>query len=379
MSREVYAAARTVAPRVEAYFARRHDELSRRGAGALAPLPDAGTIEALIDRAFWTSLRREEGFIPKISLSFVSPADSPHALIFERPLSLDSSVLTRVAPAVERPGIHLGVWRQQGELCVWGVTRKVPVLCFVVEVAAPGLLVIKHHSGEESGKFINVAVLEGDQIKVVDERGTSVSDRPSLLGPLLGFDSAPSWIHSFNIFVELAVSMRAHGRGGALLIVPSGANAWRESILQPVPYGASPPFSELTRLSREVSADKNAGSWQEALKAAIDAVAGLTAVDGAVVLTDRYELLGFGAKISRRKGASRIDQVLVTEPIEGRTAVLAHPEQLGGTRHLSAAQFVQDQRDAVALVASQDGRFTLFEWSPSETMVRAHRVEALLL
>ena len=55
------------------------------------------------------------------------------------------------------------------------------------------------------------------------------------------------------------------------------------------------------------------------------------------------------------------------------------PTQLGGTRHLSAAQFVHDQRDSIALVASQDGRFTIFKWSPSEDMVHAHRVEALLI
>jgi hypothetical protein len=46
---------------------------------------------------------------------------------------------------------------------------------------------------------------------------------------------------------------------------------------------------------------------------------------------------------------------------------------------LSAAQFVFDQRDASALVASQDGRFTIFQWSPCDEMVHAHRVEALLL
>jgi hypothetical protein len=40
---------------------------------------------------------------------------------------------------------------------------------------------------------------------------------------------------------------------------------------------------------------------------------------------------------------------------------------------------VQDQRDAVALVASQDGRFTVFTWSASRDVVLAHRVEALLL
>jgi hypothetical protein len=55
------------------------------------------------------------------------------------------------------------------------------------------------------------------------------------------------------------------------------------------------------------------------------------------------------------------------------------PSQLGGTRHLSAAQFAYDQRDALALVASQDGRFTAFAWSPSEEIVRAHRIESLLL
>ena len=40
-------------------------------------------------------------------------------------------------------------------------------------------------------------------------------------------------------------------------------------------------------------------------------------------------------------------------------------------RHLAAAQFVHDQRDAVALVASQDGFFTLFAWSVELAMVHA--------
>jgi len=97
------------------------------------------------------------------------------------------------------------------------------------------------------------------------------------------------------------------------------------------------------------------------------------------VLTKQYELLAFGAKIARRKGSPQIEQVTVTEPVEGNVALTVHPTQLGGTRHLSAAQFVHDQRDAVALVASQDGRFTVFAWSACEEMVHAHRVETLLL
>ena len=63
----------------------------------------------------------------------------------------------------------------------------------------------------------------------------------------------------------------------------------------------------------------------------------------------------------------------------GVPAAVVHATQLGGTRHLSAAQFAQDQRDAVALVASQDGRFTIFAWSSDEATLRARRVETLLL
>ncbi len=378
MKRETYPAARIISPKVQAYFARHAADARHRGQGR-ATVPDAETIEAIIDAAFWASLRREEGYTPRISLAFLAPEETAHPLKFERPLPLHPASLTRVAPAVERPGIHLGVWRKHDELSVWGTTREIPSLCFVLEVAAPGLLVIKHHSVEVSGKFVNVAVLEGDQIKWVDEHAAEVPDCPELMTSLLGFDSPASWVHSVNVLVQLAVSMRAHARGGLLLVVPAATESWLESIAAPMPYGVSPPFSQLTHLSREVPPETSRRVWQEAVSRTVEGIAGLTAVDGAVVMTDLYELLGFGAKITRRKGWDRVERVAVTEPIEGGAAVVVHPEQLGGTRHQSAAQFVHDQRDAVALVASQDGRFTIFEWSLAEAMVHAHRIEALLL
>ena len=94
--------------------------------------------------------------------------------------------------------------------------------------------------------------------------------------------------------------------------------------------------------------------WQDSVGRVIDAVAGMTAVDGATVMTDRFDLLAFGAKITRRDGRPQVEQLTVTEPIEGGVAAVVHPTELGGTRHLSAAQFVQDQHDATAFVASQE-------------------------
>ena len=148
-------------------------------------------------------------------------------------------------------------------------------------------------------------------------------------------------------------------------------------MVRPISYVVAPHFGELADLMRDPSDHRRV--WQEALATAVDTIAGLTAVDGATIITDDYDLLAFGAKISRREGSARVEAVTVTEPIEGTVATTLNPSELGGTRHLSAAQFVHDQPDAVALVASQDGRFTIFAWSPCETMVHAHRVEALLL
>ncbi len=380
MSDPGYPAARAVAPRILAHFVRHSAAPAAAQGVGHAAVPDAGEIEAIIDAAFWASLRREEGYVPRISLALLPPEIAPHPLRFERPLPLNPAVLVRVAPAVERPGIHLGVWRNaSGDLRVWGTTRTVPVSSFVLEVSAPGLLVIKHHT-RDGGKFVNVAVLEGDQVKVIDEQASTLPDCPSLLSSLLGFDTRDAGrSQPLNVLVSLAVSMRAHGRGGSLLVVPSENEQWRDSIVKPISYSIAPPFIELGALLQQQHDLADDRRWQDALDDTIQVLAGLTAVDGATVLSDRHELMAFGAKITRRDGAPSVEQITVTEPIEGSDALIVHPTRLGGTRHLSAAQFVSDQHEALALVASQDGRFTVFAWSPCEQMVHAHRVESLLL
>lgn len=372
MTSPTYPAANLVADAVQGHFAR-HISAARTTHNTIGDVPPQHAIAAIIDAAFWASLRREEGQAPKISLAFLPPEQARHPLLFGSRLPLAPAVLSKVAPAVERPGIHLGVWHDGEEFFVWGTTREVPAFCLVVEVVASGLIVVKHRS-EPFGKFVNVAVLEGDQIKIVDE-GVSrmIPDCPALITTLTGAIDHQSASGVTTVLIQLAASMRQHGRGGALLVVPSGTESWRESIVTPVLYGIDPPYSELAALVGVKHADP------DDLKREVDAIAGLTAVDGATIINDRYDLLAFGAKIARRRGSAQVENVNVTEPVEGSTPTRATPSQLGGTRHLSAAQFVHDQHDAMALVASQDGRFTIFKWSQREQHVHAHRVDALLL
>jgi hypothetical protein len=373
-----YTAAQPAADRIYR-LSTSHSARHRSSSPHTATLPDTSTLAALIDAAFWTSLRREEGYIPRISLAFVAPAQVGDAVSFATSFSLGPKDLTKVAPAVERTGLHLGVWPQQDELRVWGITRNLPPFSLVLEVVLPGLLVVKQSPSEESGKFINIAMLQGDEIKIIDPQAEISPGYPSLLASLLRSESQYTTGSAVNILLQLAVSMRAHGRGGMLLVVPARSETWAESILQPITYSVVPSFSGLADLMRTDAKDKPSRPWEDALGRAVDGIAGLTAVDGATLITAEYELLAFGAKIVRRKGWSQVAQVIVTEPIEGGIPMIAEPAQLGGTRHLSAAQFVHDQHDAIALVASQDGQFTVFAWSSSDERLHAHRIDALLL
>ena len=368
-----------MAATVETHFARHLVEARRRGEEKLAPAPDARAIETIIDACFWASFRPEEGRFPKISLAFLSPEQAGRPLMLEDRLPLTPAVLTKLAPAVERPGIHLGVWRDENDLYVWGATRTIPSLGFVLEDVEPGQLVIKHRRIDGFGKFANVAVLKGEQVKIVDEQGASLPDCPDLLEALRPFTAPATWDDSVNVLVQMAASMRAHGHGGTLLVVPQAQEEWRTSIVHPIFYSVAPPFSKLANLIRKGPAPETENEWQSSLRSAVETIAGLTAVDGATVITNQFEVLAFGAKIMRSASRALVEQMVLTEPVVGNQAEVVPPVQHGGTRHLSAAQFIHDQREALALVASQDGRFTVFAWSPCEEMVHAHRVDVLLL
>ena len=78
MSELAYPPATAVAGRLEQHFAQQDG----------VPAPDAGAIAAVIDAAFWASLRREEGYAARLSLALLAPEHVGAPLRFERPLPL---------------------------------------------------------------------------------------------------------------------------------------------------------------------------------------------------------------------------------------------------------------------------------------------------
>ena len=356
--------ARAVAPRLHQHFVMFTD--------AVVPEPDE--IEQLLHAAFWTSVRREERRFPTITLAYLDPDPTQSAMAFAKPVALQPATLAKVSPAVVRAGIHLGVGRIDGKLMVWGATRRLPPGTFVLEVLQPAFIVVKRSS--EKGKYDNVAIIDGDQVRFIGD-GSARRRAPPAIIDLLGLHSVSAMADPGNVTIQLATSMRAHTRGGMLLIVPASSSSWRNSVVAPLVYEVTPPFRELSKLLEQRFDAADELLWRERIRRAVETIAGVTAVDGATIIDSNYDLLAFGAKLGRQ--GKPVSDIMLVDITGDDEPVLTSASVLGGTRHLSAAQFVHDHADVLALVASEAGHFTAFAKSESDERVWAYRVEALLL
>jgi hypothetical protein len=97
--------------------------------------------------------------------------------------------------------------------------------------------------------------------------------------------------------------------------------------------------------------DWNQRNYEDTARDAARFIASLTAVDGAVVLTDQLRIIGFGAEVRVSSGT---DTVHVAEDAEGENLSQA-PFTGFGTRHRSSFRFVESMEPAVAFIFSQDG------------------------
>ncbi len=86
----------------------------------------------------------------------------------------------------------------------------------------------------------------------------------------------------------------------ALLVVPQKSQECVESVVLPLPYSVSPPFTRLTELIQQsagIPVQKLNQDFFQDLKFAIKGISRLTTADGATIISDQYELLAFGAKL----------------------------------------------------------------------------------
>lgn len=93
-------------------------------------------------------------------------------------------------------------------------------------------------------------------------------------------------------------------------------------------------------------------SCEDAARDAARFIASLTAVDGAVVLTDTLRIIGFGAEVTASfSGGDTVHVAHTSEADETKEVRFAEY----GTRHRSAFRFVASMEPSVGFVMSQDG------------------------
>lgn len=342
--------------------------------------PSRGELALLIEICFWASMLKEEGRPAAFSIIFLPPSEAFEPLIFHRPLPFTQEQIAKLSAALLPANASIGVWRSdQGVIEIWGFTES-PVGDLTIKVFEPGHLLV-------SSRMVT-ALVTGADVQFVDPLKLEfslikMSGGASVWKSLL--EAVGMWLW-LDYLKEVASAMRAHGRGGTLVVVDK-ESAWAESFTHPLTYAGTPTY-DAARIAieryREERGEFTGGDkpslgklisralmWaKESLQRALQFIGQLTAADGATIVTADFELLAFGAKIvplDAKKGAERI---LISEPFEGVEVREIDIADWGkGTRHRSAAQLVFDQHDALVLTVSADGGVSLLRWDDEQEMV----------
>jgi hypothetical protein len=131
------------------------------------------------------------------------------------------------------------------------------------------------------------------------------------------------------------------------------------AITKELALAAGADGSTVGWLEYETSRAHHLVEMDEALFEVAHLVADLTRVDGAVLLTDSLEVLGFGVEIAGE--LPEVSRVARAHDFDAAARTWVRTDRVG-TRHRSAYRLCQAVRDALALVVSQDGGLRFIRW-----------------
>jgi len=331
-------------------------------------------LESIITDCFWASLKTEEGRHHQFRVTYSPPDRSGEReiYIFDQPVPFDAAHLAKLAPAVESIRT-IGVWPQGGgdKLTIWGFLPSYRhTVSLQLTAFAPGEIVLTDLSLK--------AAVTAEKAMFVDWI------KSQTLADLFGGPPGAGKLFRAAAISNIALGIRSHRHGGTLLVTSRSSSSLETSIVnlhELSYYGegrGTPPKNEGDAATEDLA--KRLERSRERAEKAQHLVAQLTAVDGATLITREGEILGFGGTIVS-SGMTGDSRVLVSAPFEDDEP--ASPKRLAdlnvGHRHKSAAKFVFDRKDALAIVASADGPLSVFWWDEKREMVSMIRQAEFLL
>lgn len=344
------------------------------------------------------------------------PPSGLHRMEFEEPRSLDEHELRRLSPAALADRSLIGVREEEdGKLCIWGLIHSGPRWLQrvrggrdfspplpdapVVRVTGPGRIVVDRGSSlvgkleggrlsDDSMDVFESVWLPAMFAPIRDElRSLHLRDRERAEKPWADLDIDVTRRIAQHMIRRIISTARNSGHGGALIIVPPHCAddllSGRYVALKHKFEDAAPRrryrslitsiMNTLAEIYGQGNQDRGPVGWEEYRKSGDDRlsildeaifemshlIAGLMAVDGAAVMTQRYEILGFGGEISGDlQGVKTVAQAL---DIEAEHIAKENTEGYG-TRHRSAFRLCNELHDALAVVVSQDGDVRFIRW-----------------
>jgi sensor domain DACNV-containing protein len=353
--------------------------------------------------------------------SFIAVGGSPegfHRLVLSRFRPFDRHELRHLASAAgfQRSliGVHLDV---DGELAVWGLVHTGPRWLqavrggrragqsfppiLMIAVTGPGRVLVS--KGTKT-----VAALAGGTLA---DEASDVFAAPWLASIFADLHAAQWAEHSEaeptsepyrtlepafgrklaeHVLRRIVATVRSARHGGTLVLLPARSAselcADGRYLTLKYPFRDEEPrrriFSLTVRIMNELAAlhpvsetqaeprvgwaeyeasdDSQLIALDEALFEVAHLIAMLADVDGAVVMTDRLEILGFGAEIS---GAlPEVASVDRSMDLQGTRWVRERTDRVG-TRHRSAYRLCAELHEALAVVVSQDGGVRFVRWN----------------
>lgn len=317
----------------------------------------------LIDACMNASLCTEEGIPVTFSLLW-----SPHGLpaskslqpvfTFRRPVPITR--LAKVAHA-SKTGQSFLIVRDSdsGDPAITGMTK-----------ARVGILNLLDPALKDSGPMIAISCLGPLHLLFQDLSDELVYIRHGQISPrdyfhfveiynILMYSSGEDLEEAqrrCSLMTDILRGMWLPGRGGTLAICAHGENpADRRGFSDDGGHELEMPINPMETETRRASAAKDYAHYL-AHKSRIGDIVRLSAVDGALLLSrDDFAVLGFGFKFN--SGVEEIECQLQRRNEEPQTDLDLKSQ---GTRHKSAANWVNKQAGRVAIVVSQDKKVSVF-------------------
>jgi hypothetical protein len=340
--------------------------------------PNKEQLTEFIEIAFWASIRKEEGRELKFAVGYHNPINEHFSYYsFEQSLAYNVRNITKLAPAIGsfEKAMLVGHF-EKDKMEIWGFSDR-SIAPLVIKVIDPGQLIISFFNNVLLSNT-NLAVISGDQSKLIAYDKLNYS---SFIWETLEPSDKKA---NYSIFsdlkikaiLEIAKIMRSFGHGGALIIVPDD-NGWLTFVDNSMKFAPKSRFTDATvtldTLIKSGEQDKTINNrideekyLESYLNKSLRTIAQMTCVDGATIITRNLEVLGFGVKLIAN---TKPEYLFKLDPLGNDRVNIEEIkiEQLGGTRHQSAAQFVFNQPESIAIVVSQDGFVTSIAWGKTKS------------